>query len=564
MVAFRNELPTQWIYRQQFPKVHFLGGFSEDNCLAAIALLLDNNLRPLHNHRNAKFVVFDGRKWHYADETLARSLFETAAEVLLEKSRVTYQQLDEKIADQIDDKIKEVAQRIAKTGGMNRDQYPTIEELRGMAIEELLTVEEHTIRTAAIAYEQFITKTLLSVRSSKIGALYRRFVNSIALAKPVDARSMDSGNYIVFLNGVYDCRRGGGFAPGPNKEIMSTRICWVNYNPDPPVSDLFESWKENISPDDIFFFQTFTGYAVSGIGNEKIFLVVTGSGDTGKSSTSTGLYAVFGALGDGDGYITAADLDSFAKPHFRNPGAARPDLMVLKESRLIIVPETETTQVSSALLKGIVSGGVDVTAARDLHRGTSSKAGTASVMFFGNQVPEFDVLDEALQQRYYHMELNSLKKDDIDEEFNYKINNDDLFKENLAFWVMQGLQNYYNHPGGFRNRGNGIIPVAGTNARIKRAAQSHPLHYWWDEYVSYFEGAESHRQIMYESYIEYRVKGGEQRVPPHRFYAMLDQYLELLDSPLPVKGYVPNWIPNTDLNRLEQVRISGQGNWSRN
>ena len=97
MVTQKNELPTQWIYRQQFPRAHFLGGFSEDNCLAAIGLLLDGNLRPIYGHRTAKFVIFDGRKWHYADEALARSLFETATEVLVEKCRTVYQQLEEKI-----------------------------------------------------------------------------------------------------------------------------------------------------------------------------------------------------------------------------------------------------------------------------------------------------------------------------------------------------------------------------------------------------------------------------------------------------------------------------------
>jgi putative DNA primase/helicase len=120
------------------------------------------------------------------------------------------------------------------------------------------------------------------------------------------------------------------------------------------LDDIFLSRQDLIE-----FVRRAIGYTLTGLTNEQVFFVCYGTGKNGKSVL---LKVLEKLLGD---YSRVASFDTLSSRDV-NPGAPRPDLVRLRDARLVVASEPDQrTHLSESTLKLIT--GQDTVVARSLH-----------------------------------------------------------------------------------------------------------------------------------------------------------------------------------------------------
>ena len=205
---------------------------------------------------------------------------------------------------------------------------------------------------------------------------------------------LDKNIYLLgFNNGVYDLEKNELRKGKPNDCItMSTKYDYVEEYSDKKQELL--NFLTNIIPNkrEFDYMMTFLGSLLQGENELEIFHIFSGKGRNGKTKLAELLHKT---LGD---YAESVQCNILTKeqPSASNP---RPDLLVLKNKRVMITSEPEKNQkINSSFMKGIT--GNDRIIARNLYsKDIDTFLPSFGVILLCNDVPPFDNNDEAIWNR---------------------------------------------------------------------------------------------------------------------------------------------------------------------
>lgn len=169
------------------------------------------------------------------------------------------------------------------------------------------------------------------------------------------------------------------------------------------VDQQYGEWHEFLASNtlngesDANWLQKAMGYTFSSSSIEECFIYLQGTRN-GRNGKGVLLETISYIFGD---YLTAErDINTF-KANQNNPGGPRADLVNLRQSRLINVPEvSQYTSLSSTMLKQITGKSITKIEARNLQQSTFIKFVPFFVLWMdSNFEPNIDASDMALKNR---------------------------------------------------------------------------------------------------------------------------------------------------------------------
>jgi len=206
------------------------------------------------------------------------------------------------------------------------------------------------------------------------------------------AEDLDSHkNLLSVKNGVVDLRTGMLYEHRP--ELHMTQLIDIDYDPE-AVAPRWEQFLEEVMPDmpDMPpFLQRLVGYGVTGETSEHAMAIHYGRGSNGKSIFLDTLRSVFGSIS------SVTDWSSFERKR-DGAGAARPDLVRLRGSRLVTVNEADArASIDEAQIKRMASG--DMITARALHQNEIEFYPNFLLQMATNAKPDIRGADEGIWRR---------------------------------------------------------------------------------------------------------------------------------------------------------------------
>jgi len=194
------------------------------------------------------------------------------------------------------------------------------------------------------------------------------------------------------LNGTFDLREGELRKHNPADFI--TQVCPLNYNPDANCVE-WEMFISTITRGDSGFMdyiQKICGYTLCGSTGAKLWFIVYGDTDTGKS---TFLNTLLRALGPDYGVMTELDT-LLVRQTYRIPA----DLHRIKSARMVLAAETGETEkrkLNIPLIKSLTGGEYDVS--RELYGQLQESDPTLKLFLGTNHYPEAPPDDPAFWRR---------------------------------------------------------------------------------------------------------------------------------------------------------------------
>jgi hypothetical protein len=150
--------------------------------------------------------------------------------------------------------------------------------------------------------------------------------------------------------------------------------------------------------------------AVFGMGSDTMTME-SGKGCNGKTHRALGFQEALGPK-----LACALDGKHVTVDKFNNGGGASPQLMELKDARIVFINDPpKGTIVDMALLKKLTGG--DPIKARGLYKGLEEFTSLAMVHFNVNLIPNFSECEEtSMRRRFHHLESNTQYLDTIDQD----------------------------------------------------------------------------------------------------------------------------------------------------
>lgn len=266
-------------------------------------------------------------------------------------------------------------------------------------------------------------------------------------------------------NGVLDLRSAQLLPVAPS--LMVTKRCPVAFNPNAiaPTLDAFiqriTRGKPNLAP----FLQRLAGYVLTGEVHEQCFAFLHGLGRNGKTTYAELLRWL---LGDYAVVLPTTTL-MLAK---RDPGAATPDLMLLKGSRLALASELEeNARFAEAAIKAMTGG--DTMQARNPYGLFVSWTPTHKLMVVGNHRPVIAGGDHGIWRRVRLIPFEETISDgECDEKLSERLRAEG---SGVLNWALAGLRDW---------KARGLNPPA----EVKAAGATYQtdmdtLGQWIDEHV---------------------------------------------------------------------------------
>lgn len=191
-----------------------------------------------------------------------------------------------------------------------------------------------------------------------------------------------------FNNGTYDFDSGVFRKFDPADRL--TQASPVNYSPS-ALCPTFDKMMENAfdNPEMREFMLRYMGYSMLGISPEKVFTLVHGNGDNGKTVIAEILKAVLG------NYAQCAEWDSFS---VNRSGSIRNDIACLNNARFVYCDEGEhDVKIAAGKLKALSGGGS--MKARFLNKEFFTFLIKFKMMLIANIRPQLPSADQALWSR---------------------------------------------------------------------------------------------------------------------------------------------------------------------
>lgn len=291
-------------------------------------------------------------------------------------------------------------------------------------------------------------------------------------------------------NGVLDLRKRQLLAPAPGMRV--TKRCPVAFDPAATAPN-FEAFIQRITrgkPALAAFLQRLAGYTLTGEVNEQCFAFLYGLGRNGKTTFAELLYWL---LGDYAVILPTATL-TLAK---RDPGAASPDLMLLKGRRLALASELEENgRFAEAVIKTMTGG--DTLQARNPYGLFASWTPTHKLMVVGNHRPVISGGDHGIWRR---VKLIPFEETITDSECDPHLA-DKLRDEGAGVlnWALAGLRDWQ------RQGLNPPSEVKAAGAAYQTAMDT--LGQWMDEHVDTAPGMTTPTSDLYRAYVTWARQSG--------------------------------------------------------
>jgi putative DNA primase/helicase len=273
---------------------------------------------------------------------------------------------------------------LAPPGEEIRAAKAVVDELRKHAAEKWRRAPDDTQTKRLMAHVE------RSSTEQKIHAMI-----NLAKSEPgmtVQLSEVDANPMLLGVeNGVINLRTQELIPTTP--EILVTKRCSVSFDPYATTThlDAFIKRITRGNPELAAFFQRLAGYILTGNVSEHCFFFFYGLGRNGKTTLAE---LLFWLLGD---YAVILPTSTLMQSK-RDPGAASPDLMLLKGRRLALSTETdENARFAEASLKAMTGG--DTMTARNPYGLFASWTPTHKLLIVGNHRPVISGGDYGIWRR---------------------------------------------------------------------------------------------------------------------------------------------------------------------
>lgn len=329
-------------------------------------------------------------------------------------------------------------------------------------------------------------------------------------------------NAINLQNGVYSLEA-MQFYPH-SKEFYQTKIAGVRYEKEADCP-LWKDMLETLLPNNEVrhFFQKAVGYIVSSEYGEKCMFILYGpNGNNGKTTITKTIYKL---LGD---YAVIAEKQTLMDSGVQSAGAARPDLLRLRDRRYVCISECEKSdKLSEGLTKNLTGGGMVI--CRTLHREPVEFPAMFKIVLDTNHPPQATGTDAALFRRIKVLNFDvTLPPEKIDIHFSDKL---DKELSGILNWAIEGYRMY--HEEGLE------MPKEMVQVVKEYAEDMSPLDQWIKECVSYIPSGAINcytSKALYQSYYNWCRFNHEYALGQRRFTQEINQK-EWFKGVKKVKGY---------------------------
>lgn len=283
-------------------------------------------------------------------------------------------------------------------------------------------------------------------------------------------------------NGVLDLRTGKLLAPSPIQ--MVTKRCNVAYDSN-ASTEIFQNFVERIQqqkPEMVKFMQRMAGYILTGEVSAHCFFFFFGNGRNGKTTLAELLYWMMGT------YATVLPKETLMLAK-RDPGAAAPDLMLLKGCRFALTAELEDgSRFDESRIKMLTGG--DTMTARNPYGLFASWSPTAKLVIVGNHKPIISGNDRGIWSRVRLVPFDEkFVGDECDPDLPNKLK---TFGSGLLNWALEGLAEY--KAGGLRP------PQEVLSAGADYQSDMDIIGQWMDEHVTEDANDSTRTQNLFNSY----------------------------------------------------------------
>ncbi|CAE6878762.1 phage/plasmid primase, P4 family [Paraburkholderia domus] len=372
---------------------------------------------------------------------------------------------------------------IPRAGEADRAAKAVVEHLRTSA-EESLKVSPNDAQA-----RRFMNDVQRSSSLQKIRAMIE-----LAKSEPgmtVQLHELDADPMLLgVMNGVLNLRTGTLLAPSPSLRV--TKRCPVEFRPEAaaPTLDAFITRITLGTPALAPFLQRWAGYTLTGEVSEQCFVFLYGLGRNGKTTFAELLQWL---LGDYAVPLPTATLMA----EKGDPGAARPDLMLLKGRRLALASELEEGgKFAEAAIKTMTGG--DTMQARNPYGLYASWTATHKLMIVGNHKPVISGTDHGMWRRVLLTPLTeTIGEIERDDKLNEKLRKEGA---GVLNWALAGLHDWQRQ---------GLNPPQVVKDAVS-AYQSDMdiLKQWMDDHVKQAPGALVATADLYKAYLTWARESG--------------------------------------------------------
>ena len=276
---------------------------------------------------------------------------------------------------------------------------------------------------------------MLHVARSSNEPKLRAMVN-LAKSEPgmtVQLQDLDADPLLLgVVNGVLNLGSGVLLTPLPSLRV--TKRCAVSFDPaaTAPIFDAFLSRITSGKPELAKYLQRLAGYILTGEVKEHCFAFLYGLGRNGKTTFAELLRWL---LGDYAVILPTATLTMGT----RAPGAASPDLMLLKGRRLALASELEeNARFAEAAIKSMTGG--DTMSARNPYGLYAHWTPTHKLMVVGNHRPVISGTDHGIWRRVQLIPFEeTIRDDECDKDLPDKLRNEG---SGVLNWALTGLKEW--------------------------------------------------------------------------------------------------------------------------
>lgn len=277
------------------------------------------------------------------------------------------------------------------------------------------------------------------------------------------------------LNGTLDLRT-GELKPHDRTDLI-TKLAPVIFDPlakHATIDRYLEMIEANASGMADFLARCF-GAALTGDASPESLFLLQGDGGSGKTTLVEGMSAM---MGD---YAVKLTFESFCQSkHGRSPGAASPDLITLRGSRLAYASEGDKSARLDAGVVKTLTGNEPITA-RALYSEAITFPQTWKLWLVSNFGPKANSEDTGIWRRMLKLPFDVIPEELRDPEVKRVLTTDPNARSALLAWALRGCIEWQDRGGGRIGLAPPEAVQAATNDyRIKQDTLSE----WWDDLLS--------------------------------------------------------------------------------
>lgn len=276
-------------------------------------------------------------------------------------------------------------------------------------------------------------------------------------------------------NGTLDLR--SGKLREHRRDDLITKLAPVDYvaGATHPMLTRYLETVEAGTPGMAAFLARCFGAALTGDASPETLFLLQGDGGSGKTTLTE---AIAGMLGD---YAAKMDFTSFTiSRHGRSPGAAAPDLIRLRGSRLAYASEGDKSARLDAGVVKSLTGNEPITA-RQLYSAQITFPQTWKLWLVSNFEPRADSDDTGIWRRLIKIRFPVVPPEKRDDAVKKTLGGDPAARSALLSWALAGCLDW-------QDRGGGRACLAPPDAIVKETQayrdKQDVLGAWWGDLLA--------------------------------------------------------------------------------